>query len=182
MKKTNSAYKYFSHRFSHRLVVIYWTLSARELRKPLPFLRMCKTVSFYFAQYPRARMYTSLCGKEGASLTVVWSVVGNKSGRSDGERRFRARACERGRDNGILCGLEHGAGGLVHASHPFLIWRTRASTSAHSQFKHRPWRQCTGCHPVTFRFVTFRLSVRFGPRDQPSASSQNSFVGYWVLT
>ena len=55
--------------------------------------------------------------------------------------------------------------------------RNRASTSAHSLNIGRDV-SVPAAIPSHFRFVTFRLSVRFGPRDQPSASSQK-FVG-WI--
>lgn len=113
----------------------------------------------FLHKYPRARVVHVPCAKEGVQeLDRPESVLARNGwweikAVGDGERRFRARACERGRDNGILCRLEHG--GLWWCTHRIRFWsdaHAKPGLYVCSQFKHRPWRQCTGCHPVTFSF------------------------------
>lgn len=114
----------------------------------------------FLHKYPRARVVHVPCAKEEVQeLDRPESVLARNGwweikAVGDGERRFRARACERGRDNGILCGLEHG-GLWWWCTHRIRFWsdaHAKPGLYVCSQFKHRPWRQCTGCHPVTFSF------------------------------
>lgn len=138
--------------------MLYRTLSVRELRNRTRFFaKRCPFISLF--------TQVSTCTRGTRSLRERRSPGAWSSGErarngwweikavGDGERRFRARACERGRDNGILCRLEHG--GLWWCTHRIRFWsdaHAKPGLYVCSQFKHRPWRQCTGCHPVTFSF------------------------------
>lgn len=71
VEKTNSVYKYLSQRFSQAQayrdilnVICPWTSG------PHPFLRMCKTVPFYY-KYPRARV-VHFPARKGRSPAWPW--------------------------------------------------------------------------------------------------------------
>ena len=139
--------------------MLYRTLSVRELRNRTRFFaKRCPFISLFTQVSTCTRGTRSL--REGRS-PGAWSsgervgaqrLVGNKSGRW--RRKAVSGARERGRDNGILCGLEHG-GLWWWCTHRIRFWsdaHAKPGLYVCSQFKHRPWRQCTGCHPVTFSF------------------------------
>lgn len=143
----------------HRLIVIYWTLSARELRDRTRFFECAKRCPFIISIHVHA-WYTSLRGKEGAQLdrgverVGAQRLVGNKSGRWRRKALSGARVRKRKRQWYIVRpGTRRPGGARIASVSDLTHTRNRPSTSARcSQFKHSPWRQSTGCHPVTFWF------------------------------
>lgn len=165
--------------------MLYRTLSVRELRNRTRFFaKRCPFISLLH-KYPRARVVHVPCAKEGVQeLDRPESVLARNGwweikAVGDGERRFRARAKEE--ETMVYCAgwntVACGGGARIASVSDLTHTRNRASTSAHSLNIGRDV-SVPAAIPSHFRFVTFRLSVRFGPRDQPSASSQK-FVS-WI--
>lgn len=166
----------------HRLIVIYWTLSARELRDRTRFFECAKRCPFIISIHVHA-WYTSLRGKEGAQLdrgverVGAQRLVGNKSGRWRRKALSGARVRKRKRQWYIVR-----PGTLaVHASHPFLIWRTRETGplrlhAAHSLNIARDV-SLPAAIPSHFGFVTFRLPVCPLWSTRPTIRELSKFIG-----